>query len=43
VFVAYPRFARRHRQRVVPAWTLSIIASAFAICGLWTGLQHAAS
>ena len=43
VFVVYPRFARRHRQRVLPAWTLSIMASAFAIYGLWTTLQHAAS
>jgi hypothetical protein len=43
VFVVYPRFARRHRQRVVPAWTLSIVASAFAIYGLWTTLQQAAS
>ena len=36
VFAAYPLFAIKHRQRAWPAWTLSLIASAFAIYGLAT-------
>jgi amino acid transporter len=43
VFVAYPRFAAKQRQRALPAWTLSAAASGFAIYGLWTALQTATS
>ena len=41
VFLAYPRFAAKHGQRVLPAWTLSAAASGLAIYGLWTGIQTA--
>jgi amino acid transporter len=40
VFAVYPRFASRERRRALPAWTLSAIASALAVYGLWTTLQH---
>ena len=43
VFAVYPLFANKHRQPALPAWTLSLGASALAIYGLWTTLQHAAS
>jgi len=43
VFLAYPRFAAKHGQRALPAWTLSAAASGLAIYGLWTALQQAAS
>jgi amino acid transporter len=43
VFAVYPLFARKHRQRALPAWTLSVIASALALYGLWTTLHQAAS
>jgi len=43
VFLVYPLFARKHGQRALPAWTLSLVASAFAIYGLWTTLQQASS
>jgi hypothetical protein len=43
VFAVYPLFAIKHRQRAWPAWTLSLIASAFAIYGLVTTLQQASS
>ncbi len=43
VFIVYPRFARRHRGRPLPAWTLALGASAFAIYGVWTTLQQSAS
>jgi fumarate reductase subunit D len=43
VFLAYPRFAAKHRQRALPAWTLSAVASGLAFYGLWTALQTAAS
>jgi hypothetical protein len=43
VFAVYPRFARRHGQRALPAWTLSLGASAFALYGLWSALQSASS
>jgi amino acid transporter len=38
VFVVYPLFAMRYRQRRVPAWTVSLIASGLAGYGLWTAL-----
>jgi fumarate reductase subunit D len=43
VFAVYPLFAKRHRHRALPAWTLSLVASALAIYGLWTTLQHAST
>ena len=43
VFAVYPLFAIKRRQRVWPACTLSLIASAFAIYGLVTTLQQASS
>jgi amino acid transporter len=43
VFAVYPLFAIKQRQRAWPAWTLSLIASAFAIYGLVTTLQQASS
>lgn len=43
VFLAYPRFAAKHGQRVLPAWMLAAVASGLAGYGLWTGLQAAAS
>jgi amino acid transporter len=43
VFLVYPRFAGRHRQRALPAWMLSIVASGLAMYGLWTALQTASS
>jgi hypothetical protein len=43
VFAVFPRFARKHGQRTMPAWILSLAASAFAIYGLWVTLHHGAS
>jgi amino acid transporter len=43
VFVVYPRFANKHRQRSLPAWMLAAPASGLAIYGLWTALQQATS
>jgi amino acid transporter len=43
VFLVYPRFARSHRQRALPAWSLTIVASAFALYGLWMTFHQAAS
>ena len=41
VFAVYPLFASKQRQRALPAWTLSLIASGFAVYGLWTALHQA--
>jgi amino acid transporter len=43
VFAVYPLFAFKRRQRMWPALTLSLIASAFAVYGLITALQQASS
>jgi hypothetical protein len=43
VFAVYPRFASRHRQPALPAWTLSFIAGGLAIYGLWTTVQQGVS
>ncbi len=43
VFAAYPRFAAKHGQRLLPAWALSLGASALAIYALWMTVHHAAS
>ncbi len=39
VFAVYPRFAHRRGQPMAPAWTLSILATAFAGYGLWNAVQ----
>jgi hypothetical protein len=39
VFAVYPRFAARRTKRALPAWTLAVTASAFAVYGLWTTIQ----
>jgi hypothetical protein len=43
VFAVYPLFVRRQRGRALPAWLLSIVASALALYGLWTSIHMAAS
>ena len=43
VFAVYPRFAARHRLRMLPAWSLTVIAVALTIYGLWTTIHQAAS
>ncbi len=43
VFAVYPLFARRHRQRLLPAWLLALGASGLAGFGLWTAIQSATS
>ncbi len=43
VFAVYPRFAVRHGQRPLRAWTLSFIASGLAVYGLVTAVQQSAS
>jgi amino acid transporter len=43
VFAVYPRFAGRQQDRRLPAWTLTVIATAFALYGLWVTIQHSAT
>jgi amino acid transporter len=43
VFAVYPRFADRHGQRALPAWTLSLVAGGLAVYGLWVTLHSASS
>jgi amino acid transporter len=43
VFAAYPRFAARHGNRMLPAWALTTGSTAFALYGLWATLQHSTS
>lgn len=43
VFAVYPRFAVRHRQRMLPAWSLTVIAVALTLYGLWTTIHQAAT
>ncbi len=43
VFAVFPLFARRHAQRMLPAWTLSLVASGFAVYGLSTVFTSASS
>lgn len=43
VFAVYPRFARRHRHAMAPAWALSVVASAFALYGLWSVFESAST
>jgi amino acid transporter len=43
VFAVYPRFAARHRDRMVPAWSLTVIAVGLTLYGLWTSIRPAGS
>jgi amino acid transporter len=43
VFAVYPRFARRQHDRRLPAWALTVVATAFALYGLWVTIQHSAT
>jgi amino acid transporter len=43
VFAVYPSFARKHRERLAPAWILAAVASALGLYGLWTAIQSATS
>ena len=43
VFAVYPRYAARQGERMLPAWVLAVAASAFAIYGLWSSIQHVPS
>jgi amino acid transporter len=43
VFAVYPRFVRKHAGRPVPAWTLTVLACAFAGYGLWVTINHPVS
>ena len=40
VFAVYPRFAARQHDRPLPAWVLTVAATAFTVYGLWATLQH---
>jgi hypothetical protein len=35
-----PRFAARQHDRRLPAWSLTVVATAFALYGLWVTIQH---
>jgi hypothetical protein len=43
VFAVYPRFAARQHDRRLPAWALTVVATAFALYGLWVTIQHSAT
>jgi uncharacterized membrane protein YkvI len=43
VFAVYPLFARKRGQRMLPAWSLAIVASGLALYGLWTTFHSAAT
>ena len=43
VFAVYPRFAARQHDRPLPAWVLTVAATAFAVYGLWATIQHSGS
>jgi amino acid transporter len=43
VFAVYPRFAHRRGQAMAPAWTLSAVACAFAVHGLWNAVHQLGS
>jgi hypothetical protein len=43
VFAVYPRLAHRRGQAMAPAWTLSIVACAFAVYGLWNAIHQLGS
>ncbi len=43
MFAVYPRFAARQHGRRLPAWALTVVASGFALYGLWITIQHSAT
>jgi hypothetical protein len=43
VFAVYPRFAHRRGRPMAPAWTLSVVATAFAVYGLWNAIHQLGS
>ena len=43
VFAVYPRFAARHGERRLPAWVLAVVASGFALYGLWATVLHSST
>ena len=43
VFAVYPRFAARQHGRRLPAWALTVVASGFALYGLWITIQQSAT
>ena len=43
VFAVYPSFARKHGNRLAPAWALAAVAVGLALYGLWTAIQSATS
>ena len=43
MFAVYPRFAHRRGQAMAPAWTLSVVACAFAVYGLWNAVHQLGS
>ncbi len=43
VFAAYPRFAARHQHRLLPAYALAVVASAFTLYGVWVTIVQPAS
>ena len=43
VFAVYPSFARKHGNRLGPAWALAAVAIGLALYGLWTAIQSATS
>jgi amino acid transporter len=43
VFAVYPRYAIRKGAHPVTSWALGLIASAFALYGLWATWRHAVS
>ena len=40
VFAVYPRFVARQHHRPLPAWVLTVAATAFAVYGLRATIQH---
>ncbi len=43
VFAVYPSFARKHGNRLAPAWALATVAVGLSLYGLWTAIQSATS
>jgi amino acid transporter len=43
VFAVYPRFAAQQHDRRLPAWVLTVVASGFALYGLWVTFQPSAT
>jgi len=43
VFAVYPRYVRKQRGRMLPAWVLAAAACAFAIYGAWSAIHYSGS